>query len=110
MIKAVVLYGDPCWVDGKDQGLVREYASGHGCMSAKSYPFPVRVGSRVPFPVESWSVYRDPVPGADWTGQKSAQLRAAENCTHAKTCSHLDYTGSNAIKDGAQFVVSKLVG
>ena len=110
MIKAVVLYGDPCWVYGKDQGLVREYAGGHGCMPAKSYPFPVKVGSLVPFPTESWSAYKDPVSGSNWAGQKSPQLKAAENCTNPKTCTHLDYTGSSAIKGGAQFVVSKLVG
>jgi hypothetical protein len=41
---------------------------------------------------------------------KNARLAAAEKCTNAKTCSHLDYTRNSAIYDGAQFVVSELVG
>jgi hypothetical protein len=111
MIKAVVLYGDPCLANGKDEGLVREYAGSYGCMPAKDYPYPLPGGTTaVPFAVQSWTAYRDPVSGANWAGQKSTQLKAAENCTNPKTCSHLDYTGSIAIKDGAQFVVSTLVG
>jgi hypothetical protein len=35
MIKAVALYGDPCWIDGADRGLVRllarNYGVGLGC-------------------------------------------------------------------------------
>jgi Cutinase len=112
MVKAVVLFGDPCWVDGNDQGLVRRWAGGYGCMPAADYPYPLPGGTTaVPFPVESWSTANDPVTGADWGGKtRSAQLTAAENCTTATTCSHLDYTDSTAIYDGAQFVVSQLVG
>jgi hypothetical protein len=33
-----------------------------------------------------------------------------ENCTNPDTCSALDYTGSTEIYQGAQFVVSQLVG
>ena len=41
---------------------------------------------------------------------KVAQLRTAMSCANATTCSHLDYTGSTEIYEGAQFVVSQLVG
>jgi Cutinase len=111
MIKAVVLYGDPCWVNGKDKGLVREFAFGYGCMPARDYPYPLAGSTTaVPFAVQSWTMPRDPVTGAGWAGKKSSQLRAAEHCTNAATCSHLDYTGSTEIYEGAQFVVSELVG
>lgn len=111
MIKAVVLYGDPCWTDGIDKGLAREWVFGYGCMPAKDYPYPLPGGTTaVPFPVQSWTMPRDPVTGADWAGKKSAQLTAAKHCTNPATCSHLDYTGSTEIYEGAQFVVSQLVG
>jgi hypothetical protein len=38
------------------------------------------------------------------------QLAAAVNCSDPATCSHLDYTGGTQIYEGAQFVVSQLVG
>ena len=38
------------------------------------------------------------------------QLAAAVNCSDPAICSHLDYTGSTEIYEGAQFVVSQLVG
>ena len=111
MIKAVVLYGDPCWVNGKDKGLVRERAFSYGCMPANDYPYPLPGGTTaVPFPVQSWTMPHDPVTGAGWAGHKKTQLHAAENCTNDATCSHLDYTGSTEIYQGAQFVVSQLVG
>ena len=71
MIKAVVLYGDPCKVNGKDKGLVREFAASYGCMPAKDYPYPLPGGTTaVPFPVQSWTMPRDPVTGAGWAGNK----------------------------------------
>ena len=66
--------------------------------------------------------HRGPVPGAvldhaagpgdraGWAGNKNAQIKAAEHCTNAATCSHLDYTGGTEIYEGALFVVSQLVG
>ena len=111
MIKAVVLYGDPCWVNGKDQGLERLLRSGYGCMPGKDYPYPEPGGTaKNPFPVQSWTMPRDPVTGAGWGGNEVGQLAAAVQCTNATTCSHLDYTGSTEIYEGALFVVSRLVG
>lgn len=116
MIKAVVLYGDPCWVDGNDDGLAREVAGGSGCMPAPDYPFPLPGGTTAnPFPVQSWTMPRDPVTGAGWGGggnllDTAQQLAAAVTCGDPATCSHLDYTGSTEIYEGAQFVVSQLVG
>jgi pimeloyl-ACP methyl ester carboxylesterase len=111
MIKAVVLYGDPCWVDGNDEGLARLVARSAGCMPAPDYPYPLPGGTTfVPFPVQSWTMSLDPVTGADWGGNKIGQLTAATNCNNPTTCSHLDYTGDTEIYQGAQFVVSQLVG
>src|SRR5579862_2509543 len=43
-IRAVVLYGDPCWADGSDRGLLRLFTPGggvgDGCSPAKGYPHP----------------------------------------------------------------------
>lgn len=111
MIKAVVLYGDPCWTHGKDRGLDRLSQAGDGCMSAEYYPYPKAGGAKANgFAVQSWTMPRDPVTGAGWGANKVGQLAAAVGCTSAKTCSHLDYTGSTEIYQGAQFVVSRLVG
>lgn len=110
LIRAVVLYGDPCRASGKDKGLAR-YLGSYGCMPAKDYPYPLPGGTTaVPFGMQSWSAYRDPVSGWGWGGNESAQVKAAYDCNNPKTCTHLDYTGSTAIRDGAQFVVSQLVG
>ena len=115
MIKAVVLYGDPCWVHGNDQGLARLFLGGFGCMPAADYPYPApNSGARMP-PVQSWSMPHDPVSGWGWAGHassknKNAQFQAAQKCTDVATCTHLDYTGSTEIYEGAQFVVAKLVG
>jgi hypothetical protein len=111
-IKAVVLYGDPCYVKGSDQGLARRIFAGARCMPARDYPFPKRGGAdAVPFDVETWTASDDPVAGVGW-GDKTAdeQLQAAKRCTDKKTCTHLMYTDSTAIKQGAKFVVSLLVG
>ncbi len=115
MIKAVVLYGDPCWVNGKDKGLARLFAFSYGCIRAPDYPYPLPGGTTaVPFAVQSWTMFRDPVTGSGWAGasglNRFGQLSAAIHCTDAATCSHLDYTGSSEIYEGAQFVVSQLVG
>lgn len=112
-VKAVVLFGDPCWVNGSDKGLVRRspVAAGYGCMPAADYPYPVPgAPSTVPFLTQSWTMPNDPVTGSGWGGKTfNAQLNAAANCVKNQ-CSHLDYTGSTEIYQGAQFVVSRLVG
>jgi hypothetical protein len=110
MIKAVVLFGDPCKVNGNDKGLVRR-AGGVGCMPAADYPYPIPGGTTAnPFPVRSWTMPHDPVAGAGWAGKSFAdQLNAAENCVK-NHCSHLNYTGSTEIYEGALFVVSQLIG
>lgn len=110
-IKAVVLFGDPCWVNGKDKGLVRRspVAADYGCMPASDYPYPAPQ-SIVPFLVQSWTMPNDPVTGNGWGGKTfTTQLGAAVNCLK-NHCSHLDYAGSTEIYQGAQFVVSRLVG
>jgi predicted esterase len=112
VIRAVVLFGDPCWANGNDQGLVRRWLGRNGCMPAADYPYPHPGGAgAVPFGIQSWTAANDPVSGAGWGGKKASdQLTAAKNCSDPTTCSHLDYTGSSAIHQGAQFVVSRLVG
>jgi hypothetical protein len=110
MIKAVVLYGDPCKVNGNDKGLVRR-AGGVGCMPAADYPYPIPGGTTAnPFPVKSWTTPNDPVTGAGWAGKSfTDQLTAAENCGK-NHCSHLNYTGSTEIYEGALFVIHQLIG
>jgi hypothetical protein len=110
MIKAVVLFGDPCKVNGNDKGLVRR-AGGVGCMPAADYPYPIPGGTTAnPFPVKSWTMPNDPVTGAGWAGKSFYdQLTAAVNCVK-NHCSHLNYTGGTEIYEGALFVVKQLVG
>jgi hypothetical protein len=117
MIKAVVLYGDPCYRGGVfDEGLVRLFGFSYGCMPFSDYPYPA-ARAQVPFQVQAYSLPHDPVSGEDWHGGtpftdvfKDSQLEAAIGCTDPSTCSHLDYTGSTEIYEGALFVVSRLVG
>ena len=112
MIKAVVLYGDPCKVNGKDKGLVREFAASYGCVPAKDYPYPLPGGTTaVPFPVQSWTMPRDPVAGAGWAG-KTQRPDQSGGALHQRrdVQDHLDYTGGTEIYEGALFVVSQLVG
>ena len=61
MIKAVVLYGDPCYVGGFfDQGLARLFAYSIGCMPSSDYPYPAG-SAHVPFQVKAYSLA--PRPG-----------------------------------------------
>src|ERR1022692_3436771 len=113
MIGAVVLYGDPCWKNGSDQGLARLYGV-TGCSPAKNYPYPAPAGLlTVPFLTQSWCAYHDPVCGGGYASDKKAQLPAAENCKQT-SCPHLHYTdgapSSGPIMDGAKFVVQQLIG
>jgi len=114
-IKAVVLYGDPCYTGGFfDNGLARLFAYSLGCMPSSDYPYPA-ARAHVPFQVKTYSLPHDPVSGEDWHGaftdvNKDSQLAAAIGCTNSSTCSHLDYTGSTEIYEGALFVVNRLVG
>jgi Cutinase len=72
-IKAVVLFGDPCWKNGRDRGLVRQLG-GVGCMPAADYPYPIPGGTTAnPFPVQSWTMPNDPVTGAGWGGKKATK-------------------------------------
>ena len=113
MIKAVVLFGDPCWVKRERRGTGQALGGfGYGRMPTADYPYPIPGGTTAnPFPVQSWTMPNDPVSGDGWGGNtRDAQLSAAENCTNDTTCSHLDYTGGTEIYQGAQFVVSQLTG
>lgn len=110
-IRAVVLYGDPCWVhNGNATGLARGFPNaGLGCMPKKDYPYPLPgENTAVPFLVQSWSFNKDPVTGEGWAGNRSGQIQAAMNCKPGSGCTHLAYTGSSAIQQGAQFVVNQL--
>jgi hypothetical protein len=115
MIRAVVLYGDPCYTGGFfDKGLARLFAYGAGCMPSSDYPYPA-ARAHVPFQVKTYSLPHDPVSGENWHGaftdvNKASQLAAAIGCTNSATCSHLDYTGNTEIYEGALFVVNRLVG
>jgi predicted esterase len=124
-IKAVVLYGDPCWIDGADKGLVRAagiagVAGLVGCMSARTYPYPAATDVYTPhFKTQSWCVGGDPVCGGGFKGKLAKMVKGGLGCL-ADTkppytrCPHYWYrTGEPAavtLKDGAQLVVSQLVG
>lgn len=121
LIKAVVLYGDPCWVDGSDQGLIRAVAGAGvaglvGCSSAKTYPYPAPQGIiTVPFLAESWCVGGDPVAGCGFGSNLAKQIPAALACLPPNTsCPHLWYRvgrpAAATLKYGAQFVVQQLIG
>jgi hypothetical protein len=111
LVRAVVLYGDPCYSFMGEQGLSRELAASYGCMPANYYPYPAWIGTgTIPFGVQSYALPLDPVTGVGWVGNPSGQLYAAANCSSPATCSHLDYTGSGDMQLGAKFVASKLVG
>ncbi len=112
LVRAVVLYGDPCYVFMGDEGLVRELSASYGCMPASFYPYPAyTLSGAVPFGAESYSDWLDPVTGFGWgAGPLSAQVNAAIHCNNPATCSHLDYTGSDYIRAGAELVIYKLVG
>jgi hypothetical protein len=116
LIRAVVLYGDPCWIDGADKGLLRlaRLADQVGCSSAKTYPYPAPAGVlQVPFLTQSWCAYHDPVCGGGYRSSLKNQPRNAYNCRNT-TCPHnqyrVGYRGEGALKSGAQFVVQQLVG
>lgn len=119
LIRAVVFYGDPCWVHGHDAGLLRLYNPGDGCSPAKNYPYPAPTNRfKVRFLTQSWCAYHDPICGGGYghgkkTHVKKTQLDAALQCTDT-SCPHnqyrVGYKGEGALKAGAQFVVQRLVG
>ncbi|HUK68825.1 MAG TPA: cutinase family protein [Streptosporangiaceae bacterium] len=119
LIKAVVLYGDPCWIDGADRGLVRaaDVADLVGCSSAKTYPYPAPTGifTKVPFLTQSWCAYHDAVCGGGDASNLAAQVPGAVTCIFSNSsCPHnqykVGYEGDGTLKAGAQFVVNQLIG
>lgn len=113
MIKVVVLFGDPCWIDGSDQGLARIFDP-EGCMSASYYPKPA---ATTPFWPDSLCRYHDPVCGGGFNYALSDgsvgidQLYIAAHCKQ-QNCPHLHYTdgapSSGDIMTGAMFMVKHL--
>ena len=122
-IKAVVLYGDPCWTDGADRGMVRAAESAipaigaiDGCMPPGTYPYPA---TSHPFLTQSWCVGGDPVCGAGFADNTAAMGASALVCVaEAVTgppfphCPHFWYRvgqpAASTLQDGAQFVVTQL--
>ena len=110
LIKAVVLYGDPCYHSGISRGLVRRSDLRGTCMPKSSYPLPSASAS---FGAQSYTEPQDPVTGDGWGfDPAAAQLTAAVRCV-ANHCTHLDYATSTTgvfplIKAGASFVVRRL--
>jgi hypothetical protein len=122
LIKAVVLYGDPCWIHGADKGLVRAagvagVADIVGCSSAKAYPYPAPRGiyTKVPFLTQSWCVGGDPVCGGGYAGNLAPMVPVAVACVPSNSsCPHnwyqLHKPAEVTLKYGAQFVVKQLLG
>jgi Cutinase len=74
MIKGVLLYGDPCWINGVNIGLARAWEA-TGCMPAKSYPGPV-AGFKIP--VNSYCQPHDPVCGGEYGTLADISIRLAQ--------------------------------
>jgi pimeloyl-ACP methyl ester carboxylesterase len=113
-VSSVVLFGDPCWVRGYNEGLTRLFLFDYGCGPTQDYPYPA---ARVPFPIYSFSLNKDPVSGQGFSGgltvlNADRQLASAVACISPVTCPHLDYqagwAGAEAVEDGASFVASRL--
>jgi hypothetical protein len=119
-IKAVLLYGDPCWYNssGKYQGLAREeYAD--TCGTASTYPYPAS-SATVPFKVETLCYGNDPVCGQGFAGDAflpafEKQIAfAANNCNYTPSattygkCPHFYYEvggpKNGATAEGASFL------
>jgi hypothetical protein len=96
-IKAVVLYGDPCWRNksGSYIGLAR-YEPDIGCMAAASYPLPV---SKAPFRATSLCLTADPVCG-EGLANIVDQLAGVQSCLKGK-CQHFSYGDGFPEKGGA---------
>lgn len=120
-ISAVVLYGDPCWNQGADQGLARytlpplHLTMTRGCSPAANYPYPAPdTTTLVNFTTASVCLQWDPICGGGYANNKGLQLKVAENCKPDSGCTHLDYTfgapSGGVIYDGAKFVVQHLLG
>jgi len=108
-ISSVMLYGDPCFTDEDflDEGLVRLFGQGDGCMPELSYPYPLPVGNPTTMLVKSYSLPLDPVAGENYLGAVSTasaavQLVGAVTCSTATHCTHLDYPNSNLLSEGAE--------
>jgi hypothetical protein len=107
VIKAVVLFGDPCWSYNYGRGLARLYT---GTCSA-NYPY---------LHNKTWTtcLNRDPICGLGFAASVSPdlahlQLIAALGCT-GSSCPHHQYTNgapsSGPIMDGARYLVRHLLG
>jgi hypothetical protein len=105
IIKAVVLFGDPCYY----YGLAREWTD--TCGPAHDYPYPAPASS-VPFKMKAFCLQLDPVCGAGYAvlGRKR-QLKTAAACAKDK-CADLRYVdgapSGGPLYDGAQFMVETL--
>jgi Cutinase len=116
MIKAVVLYGDPCWIHGADRGLVRllarSYGVGLGCSPPNNYPYPASIHTP---PTVSYCLGGDPVCGGGFNSNPVTEVATASTCTPENLqCPHNWYRvgqpGEATLKLGAQVVVQHLVG
>jgi predicted esterase len=108
MIKAVALFGDPCWNYHLDRGLARIFT----LTCSLNYPY---------LPDRTWTACLnfDPVCGGSFKegllGTTSAELQLTEAALCTKTsCPHLHYTdgapSSGYIMEAARFVVQRLIG
>jgi hypothetical protein len=91
MIKGMLLYGDPCWSNGSDEGLARAFGA-TGCMPAKSYP---KAGAAFRIPYHSYCYSGDGVCGGGFSARgnslkRAKELAAAASCVSGN-CAHFDY-------------------
>ena len=115
VVRAVVLYGDPCFNSRTPAGagLARLFGA-EGCNPARSYPYPEPTPLLgMPFKAQAYCLVRDPVCGRGFRN-KQTQLKRAVRCSKKNHCPHLAYTKGAPRKGdlaaGARFVVKQLLG
>lgn len=104
-IRAVALFGDPCYHSGISNGIVRRSPLWGTCMPKGTYPYPGSFSSkfwhhhRHPA-ARTYTEPQDPVTGDGWGLDPAiAQLVAASRCVQ-NNCSHLDYAPNMGTSNG----------
>jgi cutinase len=115
-IKAIQLYGDPCWYSngksGSHKGLARE-ALPDTCVSKSTYPYPA-ASSKLPFKVRTSCNDRDPICGEGFSSINDQLKFVKENCNYSPSpsksgaCPHFNYEvegpARGATAQGAKFL------
>jgi len=115
-IKAIQLYGDPCWYSnsksGSYKGLARE-ALPDTCVSQSTYPYPA-ASQKLPFKVHSACNGQDPICGSGFSSSNDQLKFVKNNCNYSPSpsksgaCPHFNYEvggpSRGATAQGAKFL------